>query len=180
MKRLTKVATIALLLGTTSLFAISNDYAVTDDYKLLNDMNLAKKQQELILNMSLALEANKIDTITLKISKKKFTQVLHGLINGDDDIDLKGTNIPTIKAKLGEVQKLWDKELAVLNNAKSNNNNKEKAIEGLNSLMIEMSQTVALYNKSYSKFRQKSKLSSLVAHHMNSRDKKTFAFNIIQ
>ena len=180
MKTLTKVATIAIVLGTTTLFATSNDYAITDNYKLLNDMNLAKKQQELILNMSQALEANRVDTFTLKISKKKFSQVLLGLTNGDNSIDLKGTNIPIIKAKLNEVQKLWNRELTVLNSVESDNSSKEIAIDGLNNIMIKMSQAVALYNKSYSKFRQKSKLSSLVAHHMNSRENKTFAFNIVQ
>ena len=179
MKTLRKIATMTLVLGTTSLLAISNDYAITDNYKLLNDMNLAKKQQELILNMSQALESDKIDMTTLKISKEKFSEVLLGLANGNDSIDLKGTNIPTIKSKLGEVQTLWNRELAVLNSITSKNN-KESAIDGLNSIMIKMSQAVALYNKSYSKFRQKSKLSSLVAHHMNSKQNKTFAFNIVQ
>jgi len=180
MKRLTQVAIIASLLGTTSIMAVSNDYAITDNYKLLNDMNFAKKQQELILNMSLALERNEIDTITLQISKKKFSQVLLGLVNGDDSIDLKGTNIPTIKAKLNIVQKLWSTELSILNRVKSDNDSKEKAIKGLNNIMIEMSQTVALYNKSYSKFRQRSKLSSIVAHHMGSQQHKTVAFNVVQ
>jgi hypothetical protein len=179
MKTLTKVTLIALTLGTTSLFATTNDYAITNNYKLLNDMKFAKKQQELILNMSQALESNIVDMKSLNISKEKFSKVLLGLANGNDSINLKGTDIPTIKTKLSEIQTLWTKELAILNNITSKNN-KEKAIDGLNSIMTKMSQAVALYNKSYSKFKQKSKLSSLVAHHMNSKHRKTFAFNIVQ
>jgi len=179
MQTLTKVAIVALTLGTTSLFAVSNDYAVTNNYKLLNDMNFAKKQQELILNMSQALESDRIDMTNLKISREKFSEVLLGLANGNDSINLTGTDIPTIKTKLSEIQTLWTKELTILNNITSKNN-REKAIDGLNNIMIKMSQAVALYNKSYSKFRQKSKLSSLVAHHMNSKQNKTFAFNMVQ
>lgn len=179
MRTVTKIATIALVLGTTSLLATSNDYAVTDNYKLLNDMKMAKKQQELILNISLALESDKVNMKTIKISKEKFSKVISGLANGNNSLDLKGTNIPTIKAKLSEIQSLWNREIALLNNI-SSESKKEKALDGLDSIMIKMSQAVALYNKSYSKFRQKSKLSSLVAHHMNSKQNKIFAFNTVQ
>jgi hypothetical protein len=179
MRRVIKVATVSLVVSTVSLLAISNDYAITDNYKLLNDMNFAKKQQELILNMSLALERNKIDTTTLKISQKRFSKVLSGLVKGDKSLELKGTNIPQIKAKLSEVQKLWSREIIVLSGVKSDSS-KKRAMDGLSDIMIKMSQAVALYNKSYSKFRQKSKLSSLVAHHMNIKHNKTFAFNIVQ
>jgi hypothetical protein len=179
MRRVIKVATVSLVVSTVSLLAISNDYAITDNYKLLNDMNFAKKQQELILNMSLALERNKIDTTTLKISQKRFSKVLSGLVKGDKSLELKGTNIPQIKAKLSEVQKLWSREIIVLSGVKSDSS-KKRAMDGLSDIMIKMSQAVALYNKSYSKFRQKSKLSSLVAHHMNTKYNKTFAFNIVQ
>jgi len=180
MKRVTKVVTIALVIGTTSLSAISNDYAITDNYKLLNDMKLAKKQQELIINISQALESESVNMTTLKISKERFSEVLLGLSNGDNSINLKGTNIPAIKAKLSEVQTLWNRELTTLNSLISDSKNREKAIDRLAPIMTKMSEAVALYNKSYSKFRQKSKLSSLVSHHMNSYKKQTFAFNIIQ
>ena len=143
-------------------------------------MKLAKKQQNLIINMSQALESKKIDITTLQIAKEKFSKVLLGLNNGDAYLDLKGTNIPTIKSKIDEVQALWNKEVTILNGLSSNDTNRDKALDGLNSIMIKMSQTVAEYNKSYSKFRQKSKLSSLVAHHMNNTKNKTFAFNIVQ
>ncbi len=180
MKILTKVVGVVLTLGTTSLLATSNDYAITNNYKLLNDMNLAKKQQELIINMSQALELDKIDIKTLKISEDRFSEVLIGLTNGDNSMNLKGTEIPVIKAKLNEVQKLWNKEVEILNSIESKNKYREEAVEGLNSIMNKMSQAVALYNKSYNRFKQKSKLSSLVAHHMNLKENRTFAFNIVQ
>jgi hypothetical protein len=180
MKTLTKIATLAIVLGTSSLIAASNDYAITEDYKLLNDMKLAKQQQSLIVKMSQTLESDNIDMDSLKDTQDKFSQVLMGLSHGNQSINLKGTQIPMIKSKLSEIQQLWKTELTTLATASSDSDNKEKAIDGLNTIMIKMSQAVALYNKSYSKFRQKSKLSSLVAHHMNNRQNKTFAFNTVR
>ena len=180
MKTITKMAIMILILGTNLLFAVSNDYAITDNYKLLNDMKLAKKQQELIVDMSHALESNTVDNITFRISKEKFSQVLFGLSKGNQSINLNGTNIPTIRAKLSEVQVIWIRELKKINTVTSNNNNKESVMEGLNTIMIKMSEAVVLYNKSYYKFKQKSKLSSLVNHHMIKSKNQIFAFNIVQ
>jgi len=180
MKRTTKVATLALILGTNVLFASSNDYALTNNYKLLNDMKLAQKQQEIILNMSNQLNKNIIDIKSLRSAQNRFNKVLMGLSNGDISLNLKGTNIPQIKAKLSEVQKLWEKENSMLNGDIKDSDKKEKAIANLNNIMLKMSEAIALYNKSYERFKQKSKLSSLVNHHMNSRKNQTFAFNTVQ
>ncbi|SFV50258.1 Nitric oxide-responding transcriptional regulator Dnr (Crp/Fnr family) [hydrothermal vent metagenome] len=174
MKTLTKITTITLLLGTSTLFASHlNDYAITNNYKLLNDMNFAKKQQTLILDMNRALETNHVDMDAYK----QFTKVLLGLVKGDESLNLKGTNIPKIKTKLNEIQELWKIELSTLSSAKSNKDTK-KAMEILNSVLTKMNEAVSLYNKSYNRFKQKSKLSSIVGQHMiASEQKQMFAFN---
>jgi len=179
MKKITKIATLTLLLGTSSIFA-SNDYAIIDNYKLLNDMKLAQKQQEIIININNQLNKNKIDIKSLKNAQNRFNKILLGLSNGDTSLNLKGTDIPQIKAKLSEVQKLWIKEKSMLNNKIINNDEKEKAIANLNNIMLKMSEAIALYNKSYERFKQKSKLALLVSHHMSSKKNQTFAFNIVQ
>jgi len=178
MKTITKIAALALVLGTTTLIASSDDYALTDNYKLLNDMNLAKKQQSLIVDMNSVLDADKIDTEALNKSTMRFSKVLSGLSIGNNSLKLRGTKVPAISAKLSEVQKLWKEELMLLNNLKSSN--KDKAISKLNTIMIKMSQAVSLYNNSYSRFKQKSKLSSIVNRHMNSDKEQLFAFNVVQ
>jgi len=174
MKKLTKIATIAMVLGTSSLFASSlNSYALTNNYKLLNDMNLAKKQQYLILDINKALETNHVD---MK-SYKQFTKVLLGLIKGDKSLNLKGTNIPEIKDKLTDIQELWKDELVILKSANSDKDIK-RAIAILDNVMLKMNQVVALYNKSYNKFKQKSKLSLIVKQYTNSTKNQMVAFNL--
>jgi len=180
MTRITKIATLTLIVGANTLFASSNDYALTNNYKLLNDMKLAQKQQEIIINMSNQLNKDIIDSNSLKNAENRFSKILIGLSNGDISLNLKGTNIPQIKEKLSEVQKLWQKEKTMLNGEIKDSDKKEKAIANLNNIMLKMSEAIALYNKSYERFKQKSKLSSLVNHHMNSRKNQTFAFNTVQ
>ena len=180
MKTVTKMATMALVLGTSTLFASSDDYALTDSYKLLNDMNLAKKQQELVVNMSQALESDIIDMEALKQSQNRFGTVLAGLSSGDDSMKLKGTTMPNLRAKLSEVQTLWKKELVSLGSVESNDNSRDKAIDGLNNIMIKMSQAVSLYNKSYSRFKQKSKISSIVNRHISGRQNQMLAFSKVR
>jgi hypothetical protein len=180
MKTLTKVATLALILGTSTLFASSNDYALTDNYRLLNDMNLAKKQQEIIVDMSKVLDSESVDINALKSSQERFGEVLSGLSNGSDIMKLNGATIPNLKTKLNEVQSLWRTELITLNGVASDVDKKEKAIDGLNSIMIKMSEAVSLYNKSYSRFKQKSKLSSIVTRHINGNKHQVFAFSTVQ
>jgi hypothetical protein len=169
MKEITKLATIALVLGTSTLFASSSDYALTTKYKLLNDMKLAQKQQALIVSMNQSLDSKVIDIKTLKKSKEQFSKVLLGLTTGNRDYKLKGTSIPQIKSKLSEVQTLWNRELKVLSHVESNKGDKQKAISGLNTLMIKMSEAVSMYNKSYKRYKQNSMLSSIVNRHLGTK-----------
>jgi len=179
MKKITKIATIALILGTSSLIA-SEDYAITDNYKLLNDMRLAQKQQELIVDMNKELNKKNIELKALKNAQNRFDKVLIGLIEGDLSLHLKGTNIPSIKTKLNEVKKLWEKELNILKDKSLSKDKKDKAIANLNNIMVKMSEAISLYNKSYERFKQKSKISSIVNRHINSKKNQIFAFNTVQ
>ena len=178
MKKITKLAILALILGTSSLEASSSDYALTTKYKLLNDMKLAQKQQSLIVSMNQSLDSKVIDIKSLKDSKAQFSQVLLGLTSGNHTYKLKGTGIPMIKTKLSEVQTLWKNELKVLSSIESGNADKEKAIAGLNRLMIKMSEAVAMYNKSYKRYKQRSMLSSIVNRHLG--EKPALALNNIK
>ncbi|MCK5854114.1 MAG: hypothetical protein KAG56_02745 [Sulfurovaceae bacterium] len=180
MKKITKLITLALVLGTSTLFASSSDYALTTKYKLLNDMKLAQKQQALIVKMNQSLDSKVVDIKTLKRSKEQFSQVLSGLTKGNRDYKLKGTGIPMIKSKLSEVQTLWKKELKVLASVTSDNADKERAIAGLNTLMIKMSEAVAMYNKSYKRYKQNSMLSSIVNRHLGENTKPALALNNIR
>jgi hypothetical protein len=177
MKQITKIATIALIMGSNLL--IADDYALTDNYKLLNDMRLAQQQQEIIVNINKVLNKKNIEVKSLSKETDRFNKVLIGLIQGDLSLHLKGTNIPTIKKKLKEVKNLWDKELNILKDKSIAKDKKDKAIANLNNIMIKMSEAINLYNKSYDRFKQKSKISSIVNRHINSKNK-IFAFNIVQ
>jgi len=177
MKTLTKVATLALVLGTSSLLAY-DDYALTENYKLLNDMKLAQKQQEVIVNINKQLNRDTIDTKSLKNAQERFNKVIIGLLNGDKSLNVKGTNIDRIRIKLSEVQKLWENENSILN--KISKDNKEKAISKLNIVMLRMSEAIALYNKSYERFKQKSKISSIVYRHIHSNQNQILALNTVK
>ena len=180
MKKITKLATLALVLGTSTLFASSSDYALTTKYKLLNDMKLAQRQQALIVSMNQSLDSKVVDMKTLKHSKGQFSKVLLGLTSGNRDYKLKGTSIPMIKEKLSEVEKLWKSELRILSSIESHTGDKQRAIAGLNRLMIKMSEAVAMYNKSYNRYKQNSMLSSIVNRHLGENNKPALALNNIR
>ncbi len=177
MKKITKMAILVLGLGGLSLHGASADYALTTKYKLLNDMKLAQKQQALIVSMNQSLDSKVIDIKSLKSSKKKFTQVILGLTSGNRNYHLKGTRIPMIKTKLAEVQTLWKNELKVLSGVEAGKADKERAIAGLNELMIKMSEAVSMYNKSYKRYKQNSMLSSIVNRHLGENTKPALALN---
>jgi len=177
MKTITKRVTFALVMGTSMLLA-SDDYTLTDNYKLLNDMKLAQKQQKIIVNINKYISNNSIDTKSIQKSKDRFEKVLLGLLNGDKSLNIKGTNIDKIRTKLNEVQELWEKENSMLNSISEDN--REKIIAKLNTIMLKMSEAVELYNKSYNRFKEKSKISEIVYRHISNNKNQLLAFNTIQ
>jgi hypothetical protein len=161
------IATLVLLLLSTSIFATADDYALTQKYKLLNDVKLANKQKEYISNIHLILELNIKEQENFNISKDKFSKILNGLIYGDRTLNLRGTDIKNILAELHIVQKLWEKAQNHLEYALVNSTSKHKAINGLKTINLHMEKAIALYNISYKRYKQHSKLSSIVDRHMN-------------
>jgi hypothetical protein len=176
MKKIVKTITVTLIVGTTLINASSvEDYAFTKEYRLLNDMRLAQKQQELILKIRKELKAENVDTELLGVLKSRFSKVLNGLINGDKKLDLKGTKLPTFRAKLMDLKEDWKKESKLISKSLKNRDLKDRALAKLNSLMIKTSELIELYNQSYSRFKQKSKLSSIVYRHESKGRKKHLA-----
>jgi|AAUQ01.1.fsa_nt_gi hypothetical protein len=181
MKTVVKNLAISLLVGT----AVANasyveDYALTKEYKLLNDMKMAQKQQELILKMSRELETKKLNKKTLSAIEIKFEKVLNGLLNGDKNLNLKGTKLSHFRTKLVELKELWSEERELIKNSKTDKDTKDRAVANLNRVMLKMSELIDLYNKSYSRFKQKSKISSIVYRHMLESQKKHIAFNSVK
>ncbi len=177
MKRVVKITTVALTLIT---FAYSDDYALTDNYRLLNDMKLAQKQQEIIIDINRILEQDKIDRELLTAYQNRFKRVLSGLLNGNESLNLKGTKLPIFKSKIEEIQKLWDKEIKLIDKKLINKDEKEVAISRLNNIMLKSAELVKLYNNSYNRFKQKSKISSIIYRQLYSRKMKIIALNSIK
>ena len=81
-------------------------------FTLANDINLAGKQRMLTQKMgkALLLANNKIKTKAYKkdfrASRKLFTRTLKGLFNGGKDLELTGTNLPTIVKQLKIVKNI--------------------------------------------------------------------------
>jgi hypothetical protein len=177
MRELTKIAIVTLTLGTTSLLAYSDDYALTDSYKLFNDMKLAQKQQGIIVDIVKELQKDNINIKSLKSSQKRFHRVLIGLIDGDKSLNIKGTKLPKVRAKLNELKILWYDEIMLIKRGLKDIDIKEKAIANLNHIMLKTSEIVEFYNKSYSRFKQKSKISSIVNRKIMGRRIQRIAFN---
>ena len=176
MKKIAKITTIAIVLSTILIYG--EDYALTENYRLLNDMKLAQKQQEVIVNINKILEKDKIDIELLNVYTNRFSRVLLGLSKGSKNLNLKGTNLPIFKRKIEELQKLWDKELKLISKNFINRDEKEIAISKLNNIMLKTSELIKLYNNSYSRFKQKSKISSIIYRHLNKKKKiKIIALN---
>ncbi|NEW60792.1 hypothetical protein GSY74_05810 [Sulfurovum sp. bin170] len=139
MKTFTKHLTLTALL-TTSIFASSSNYL------LLNDMKLVKEERVILEKMTKGVNEE---------NKKKFSKILNGLIHSDSSLNLKGTEITDIRAKLVEIKKLWNSEKDTLDSS------------SLNEIETEVNQAVELYTKSYNRYLQKQKISTLVTQHMN-------------
>ncbi len=177
MKIFKKLVATVLLISTTVAVA-SEDYALTEEYKLLNDMKMVKEQQADIVSMSKLIEAKEIDIQKIEFSVTKFDSVIHGLIGGDKKMKLNGTKIPQIRRQLTDLLVAWNESKLLLKSNLNDGHQKQKVINNLNTILIKVSQTVALYNQSYSRYKQRSRLSSIVNRHMNNSHR-TFALNTV-
>jgi len=139
MKTFTKYLTLTALL-TTSILASS------DNYVLLNDMKLIKEESKIVEKMA---------TNVKEQDKKEFSNILNGLIDGDDTLNIRGTKISAIRVKLIEIKELW--------------NNKRETLDSSSLIKIEnkVKEAIRLYAQSYDKYIQKQKLATIVTQHMN-------------
>ncbi len=75
---------------------------------------------------------------------------------------MRGTKLPAFRSKLVELKRVWGEESKLMRDSISNIDLRDEAKAKLNGLMIKMSELIELYNQSYSRFKQKSKISSIV------------------
>jgi len=140
--------------------------------KLANDINLAGKQRMLTQRIAkdlLAINNNLDKQKHIKDFKKTrnlFTQTLKGLFNGDKKLNLVGIKSPKIVKQLNIVDKSW-KSLQPLLDSALKGEVVEKAISGLDNILVEMNRAVTLYTKSVNRQKQRLQLASILGNFMN-------------
>ncbi|NOZ91092.1 MAG: hypothetical protein GXO60_07410 [Epsilonproteobacteria bacterium] len=140
--------------------------------KLANDINLAGKQRMLTQKMGkdLLFVSNKFKTkqylSDFKKSRELFDRTLNGLFNGDKELNLVGTNLPKITNQLNVVKKLWSEEQPILDKA-IKGKDIQKAINGLDNILVEMNRAVTEYTKSVNRQKQRLKFASIINSFMN-------------
>jgi hypothetical protein len=141
-------------------------------FKLGNDINLAGKQRMLTQKMGkdLLFVSNKFKKkyymSDFKKSRKLFTKTLNGLFNGSKKLKLQGTKLPAITKQLKTVDRLWKKHQNILNSALKGKRLKE-AIDGLDTILIEMNRAVIEYTKSVNRQKQRLKFASIINSFIN-------------
>jgi len=140
--------------------------------KLANDINLAGKQRMLTQRIAKDLLAinNNLDKQKhikdFKNTRNLFTQTLKGLFNGDKKLNLVGIKSPKIVKQLNIVDKSW-KSLQPLLDSALKGEVVEKAISGLDNILVEMNRAVTLYTKSVNRQKQRLQLASILGNFMN-------------
>ncbi len=158
-------------------------YAMQDkksNFLLANDMNFAGKQRMLLQKMakSILLVNNNIDIEKNKKefieSQKLFTKILNGLSNGDKELKIKGTNLPTITKQLEIIKKSWNSNQTELQTALTTKNTK-KVINDLDKLIDKSDKLVKLYTASLNRKKQRDEFTSLIKIHttLEKMDNKT-------
>ena len=139
---------------------------------LANDINLAGKQRMLTQKMGKDLLfinngiKPKVYQEDFKQSRTLFDQTLNGLFNGSKKLHLTGTKLPKIVKQLNVVQKHWKEEQPLLD-AGLKKKEIKKAINSLDTTLVEMNKAVTLYTKSINRQKQRLKLNSLISNFMN-------------
>jgi len=141
-------------------------------FKLANDINLAGKQRMLTQKMGkdLLFVSNKFKPkhylSDFSKSRRLFSKTLDGLFNGDKKLKLVGTKLPKITAQLNIVKKLWKEHQPILNKA-TKGKDIQKAINGLDTILVEMNKGVIEYTKSVNRQKQRLKFASIIGSFMN-------------
>jgi hypothetical protein len=140
--------------------------------KLANDINLAGKQRMLTQKMGkdlLFINNNFKKKFYLKDfedSRRLFGKTLNGLFNGDKELNLVGTKLPKITSQLNIVKKLWKEQQNSLDRAVKGKHI-QKAINGLDNILVEMNKAVVEYTKSVNRQKQRLKFASIINSFMN-------------
>ncbi|MBU1668619.1 hypothetical protein KKC13_09355 [bacterium] len=169
------IKSLLLLVGliSTSITTYADDYALINSYPLFTDMKTVSKQQTTLEHMSnIVMQENK-DQETFQKLEAQFEQTIEGLAHGDKARELKGTNISELRRKLSRIQIFWKKEKTTVHNALTNNRDSEQALASLHKLSIKIEQLNTLYKKSYTRYKQRSILGSIVKRHMNTKEAST-------
>ncbi|HIP50943.1 MAG TPA: hypothetical protein EYG94_02545 [Campylobacterales bacterium] len=171
MKILKTLLTFGLLV-TSTISVNASDYALVDTYPLLNDMKMAKKEQLLVNNMrSLITDRKNNNKAQLAEQKKVFTAIITGLSVGNSKLGLHGTELVFLKNKINTIQLLWSQEKSILDSAINNKMYKNDAYLTLNKLSSHLTDLNKLYKQSYTRYKQNSKIKSLVSSYMKRNDR---------
>ncbi len=155
------------------------------DVALAGDINYAGRQRMLTQKMSkeLLLIANGIhkdeNIKNLNVTKILFEKTLKGLIDGDDEMGIKGSKLNQVTTQLKKVQKLWSEIKADVTPAIVAN--KEKLNRVTKKLLIvlkEMNVTVGLYEKSVKKQITFTAIASIVNTVTSLQNKKGHVINL--
>ena len=178
MRKITTLIALTLLF-TSSLTA--SDYALVARYHLLNDMKTINKQKQIVKEISTTLQTRSRDREKLQTLTKKFNRILVGLKDGDREMHLRGTKISSLRNKLKTIETLWKKERAHLEGSLQNQQT-EEALNTLEIISLKIEQLSQLYSISYTKYKQRSILSSIVKQHMRKEASKQqrLVLNIIK
>ncbi len=153
---------------------------------LTNDINLAGKQRMLTQKMAkeILLIINDIDKKknkqNLKATTLLFDKILKGLQNGDNSLNLKGTNLTKVKKELKIAQQKWENLKPSLNYKELKRDRKKlkKSIFELDSLLAQMNTIVSLYENSIKKEKLMKKLSAIVGNFMELKSEKNHVINL--
>ena len=182
MKTIKKLLAFGLLL-TSTITAHANDYALLNSYPLLNDMNMVKKEQVLLNNMRTLISDRKNNNKNqLTQQKEVFTAIITGLSEGDDVLNLHGTELLFLKNKIKTIQLLWSQEKRILDSAINNKMYVNDAYATINKLSNHLDVLTKLYKQSYERYKQNSVMKSLVSSYMRKTtpSEPMYAMNMIK
>lgn len=178
MKILKSILAFGLLFSAT---LTANAY----DYPLLNDMKMAKQEQLLLNNMRALIDDRKNNNKSeLNQHKKVFTKIITGLLKGDKELKLHGTELVSLQNKIKTIQLLWSQEKGILDSALNSKMYVNDAYETIDRLSTHISSLNKLYKQSYDKYKQNSSMKSLVSSYMK-RDNRVitepmYALNVVK
>jgi len=171
------------LLLTSTLSIQADDYALLDTYPLLNDMNMVRKEQQLLQSISqLMCEQKHYNRSRLIEQKKLFTAILNGLSKGDSNLGLHGTELPYLKHKINTIALVWFQEKTIIDSAFNNKMYEKDALATIDRVSKNLEVLNTLYKQSYARYKKNSIMKSVVQSYMKTtlQVKPKYAMNTIR